>query len=405
MLKRCWPLAVTIPLVAALFAPVDEAPAAAAPAAPPGEAEIEGLIGQLGADDPARRREAAARLEAAGGLALDRLRQAARGDGDPDFRLRAAVTARAITDALYGGQIRRFDPPYSLVQRVAFLPDGRVLSGHDDSCLRVWDAGKGKELLCLRGHVRRVMGVAGSPDGKRALSGGEDGTVRLWDLATGKELRQFKGHGDWVMTVEFSPDGKHALSCSGGHWDQWWRTGTDTTARLWDVETGKEVRRFTGHTGLIFHAAFLPGGKRAVTSSLDRTARVWDVATGKELLRLAHDGEVHCAASPDGRRLVTGSTDGGLRVWDADTGKLLRTVRTGGTIHALTLTTGGKRALTHSWYGPDPALRLWDLTTGEEVTRFPFLEGAPTAVAISADGRRAVSGDSWGRVRLWRLGK
>ena len=33
-------------------------------------------------------------------------------------------------------------------------------------------------------------------DGRRALSGSQDKTLRLWDLETGAELRRFEGHED-----------------------------------------------------------------------------------------------------------------------------------------------------------------------------------------------------------------
>ena len=60
------------------------------------------------------------------------------------------------------------------------------------------------------------MCVACSPNGKHALTGGlvGDCTVRLWDLQTGKEERKLTGHGERVMGVAFSPDGRLAASAS-----------------------------------------------------------------------------------------------------------------------------------------------------------------------------------------------
>jgi len=44
---------------------------------------------------------------------------------------------------------------------------------------------------------------------------------------------------------------------------------------LWDVDTGEEVRRFTGHTSEVRDVAFSPDGKYIVTASFDGTARLW----------------------------------------------------------------------------------------------------------------------------------
>ena len=55
------------------------------------------------------------------------------------------------------------------------------------------------------------------PDGRRALSGSCDRTLRLWDLETGAELRRFEGHEDLVTSVTVLADGRRALS---GSWDQ-----------------------------------------------------------------------------------------------------------------------------------------------------------------------------------------
>jgi WD40 repeat protein len=52
-------------------------------------------------------------------------------------------------------------------------------------------------------------------------------------------------------------------------------SGDDTTARLWDVPTGQEVRRFVGHTAAIRTLAISPDGQTVATASDDFTVRVW----------------------------------------------------------------------------------------------------------------------------------
>src|ERR1700677_2868150 len=59
-----------------------------------------------------------------------------------------------------------------------------------------------------------VSSVAVSPDGRRVLTGGDDRITRLWDVETGKELQRFEGHSNWVDAVAFSPDGRRVLTGS-----------------------------------------------------------------------------------------------------------------------------------------------------------------------------------------------
>jgi RNA polymerase sigma factor (sigma-70 family) len=242
------------------------------------------------------------------------------------------------------------------------------------------------QLACFLGHTDAVPSVALSPDGRLALSSGRsESSPRLWDMSTGKEIRRFGGHADWVWDVVFFPDGKRALSC-----------GVDGI-RLWEVPSGKELRRFVGHSRQVYCVALSPDGRRALSGSQDNTARLWDVKTGKELRSFGgHRGELYSVAfSPDGDRVVTCSEDDTTRLWDTTTGKELR--RFPGALRSK-FAPDGRKILAA---GRDNLMRLWDAETGKELRRFAGHAREVCAVSWYPDGKRILSGSEDGTVRLW----
>jgi WD40 repeat protein len=57
-------------------------------------------------------------------------------------------------------------------------------------------------------------GLAFSPDSRYLASGGYDRTVRIWEVASGKELRRLAGYTDGLAKVAFTPDGHLLLTVS-----------------------------------------------------------------------------------------------------------------------------------------------------------------------------------------------
>jgi WD40 repeat protein len=82
--------------------------------------------------------------------------------------------------------------------------------------VKVWNVASGQIARDLQGHNGNVFGTAFSTNGTLLASSGDDGMVRLWDIETGRELRSLR-HGGEGLAVAFSPDGTLLASGSYDH--------------------------------------------------------------------------------------------------------------------------------------------------------------------------------------------
>jgi RNA polymerase sigma factor (sigma-70 family) len=289
----------------------------------------------------------------------------------------------------------------SVVECVTFSPDGTVLATAGGKSVELWKAGAKEPFLQLQTSLPQVTSVALAADGRTLACGGgtpfrKGGEAQLWEVTTGKQLRRL-AHGGAVYAVSFSPDGARLASAA---------TYPDKAVRLWEVATGKELHILPGHEPSRFCGSvkFLPDGKTLVSGGEDQVIRLWDADSGKELGQLrGRCGSVpSLAISPDGKRLAAASLEGQcICIWDlAKREELLGFGGYRAPQRALAFSPDGKLVATG---GADGALRLWDAVTGREPRRLGEATDAIVAAAFSPNGRVLASADETGTIRMWEV--
>ena len=109
--------------------------------------------------------------------------------------------------------------------------------------------------------------VAFLPDGRRVLSGGADNRLCLWNIDTGREIRRFDGPRAPVDGLAIAPDGRHALSSGAA----------DHHLRLWDIDAGRELYSYEVTHVSLTYGTFIPDGRRALWAGQDGVIRVWNL--------------------------------------------------------------------------------------------------------------------------------
>ena len=242
-------------------------------------------------------------------------------------------------------------------------------------------------LRILKGHRGWVESISFSPDNRHIASGSLDNTVKIWEVDSGKEVRKLVGHSKSVTSISFSENGKFLASGSG-----------DTTVIVWDTESGREFRKLEGHSNWVTSVSF-SGNQNIASGSQDYTTRIFNMETN-EVKTLRENNKINSVCfSPDGRYLVTGNYNHNVLIWNVDSSTEYRKLR-GHTkiVNSVCFSLDGRYVASGS---DDTTVRIWDVYTGREHRKLEGNCNYVLSVSFSPDGRYVASGCRDTTVRIW----
>lgn len=368
------------------------------------------------------------------------------------------------------------------VRWLAASPDGKRLASCEKKAIQIWDLDTGKELHTLKGHSLSASHGAFSPDGARlatAVDGSSVGgraEVKVWEVATGTEVATLPKDNivstSWrVQGLTFAPDGKR-LAAAGGNYNRIkkdWLTaditvfdldtgqrrsyrstglgsgpggaiaggngfraaafsadgnylaaaGADKVVKIWETQTGREIRSFQGHADSIACLSFSADGNYLASGAgvfgRPGEVKVWDVRKSSEPTPFKGDlHQVWCTLfSPDGTKLAAvgqGRDQGGAQgsgivtVWDVASGQVKWSLLAhSSNAWSLTFSPDSKRLATagEGGFPRTGQVHVWDVESGKKLGAFEGYAGRTWAFAFSPDSKHLAAPTSSGMVKIW----
>lgn len=161
----------------------------------------------------------------------------------------------------------------------------------------------------FKGHTNGVMCL--QFEDNILATGSYDTTIKLWDMETGEELRTLTGHTSGIRCLQF--DDTKLISGS-----------IDRTLKVWNWRTGECISTYTGHLGgiigLHFQNSILASG------STDKTVKIWNFEDKSTFLLRGHSDWVNAVRVDScSRTVLSASDDCTVKLWDLDSKQCIRT--------------------------------------------------------------------------------
>jgi pleiotropic regulator 1 len=137
------------------------------------------------------------------------------------------------------------------------------------------------------------------------VTGGRDSTVRVWDIRTKRQVQCFEGHTNSVFQVATQAPDPQIVSVSA-----------DSQVRLWDLAAGKCRSVLTNHKKGVRAVVIHPEEFSMATASADNIKK-WKFPDGHFMENMTgHRAVINTLAMNQDGVMVSGADNGTLAFWD-----------------------------------------------------------------------------------------
>lgn len=242
------------------------------------------------------------------------------------------------------------------------------------------------------GHGREVRDAAAPSDNSRLISCGGDRQLFLWDVATGRILRKFRGHDSEVNVVKINELGSVAIS--GGY---------DRSVKVWDLRSKSvdAIQKMTPFSDSV--TSLVLSSYEIVAGSVDGSVRTFDIRNGRLVTDHLGPPVTSVSLSSDRLCLLLGCLDSTLRLLDRETGEVLNSYE-GHMNKSHKVDSCLSDSDAHVVSGSeDGRVCFWDLV---ETTMLPSLqahEEAVTSVTYHPSESTMLTSSVDGTAKVWKL--
>lgn len=286
----------------------------------------------------------------------------------------------------------------------------------------------------VQGHKTSMSDFAMFPQSQRLLSIGLDRKIQLWQLPALPDPKQLIESDQMLRLVAVSAETDRFVVCdyAGGGFiasaespEEQTRLEGDTkqvrclamTANgaqviagldsgsilVWDGSSGQKMFEFSAHQAAVNQILALPD-QQLLSAGQDTRIYLSNLATRRPTQTFLGHGHSVTALSvnPSLTRMVSGDASGTLIWWEYPARKVARMFDAHrGEVTAVQVTRDGLRALSG---GEDEALHFWQLNTAEHLLSAPKVHvGRIGRIVLSAQEDLAYSSDTTASMHIWEI--